>query len=59
MTEQCQATKCRQEATVRLYGIWLCQRHDELASEMMQRGHETVHAVTAMIPTNLREEVQP
>jgi len=59
MSDQCQATKCRQEAVVRLYGVWLCERHDKLASEMMQRGHKTLHAVTAMIPSNMRQEVQP
>ena len=58
MSDQCQATKCRQEASVKLYNVWLCERHDQLASEMMQRGHKTLHAVMAMVPANLRKEIE-
>lgn len=56
--ECCQASKCKREPSVKLYGVWLCDRHDQIASDMMQRGHLTVHAVTAMIPNSLRKEVQ-
>ena len=58
MSEHCEAAKCRQEPSVKLYGVWLCERHDMIVSEMMEKGHSCLHTVMALVPDKLRKEIE-